>query len=362
MTTTSSAVDHAFGRPAERAAWAFYAIAALGSCIGQIWVGVEAPPWPVTIPLWIRALLALPFAIVIDLGGVVCSAFADTRQRLGEDAYGWHVLSAASMTLAVGINVVGHVSSLYLATVFGGLGLFAYSVWLLHTSARRRDALRAINKMSAIPPVFGLLQWRREPAVTRRAKSLAMEYGYGLHESLNEARAQLRAEERRAALASHIDKMIQARHQDDPLLAAIAATTTPVDDVADVLVTLIDTAGWARAIAAEIQPPESDLPSYPGFASPHHGQPSWPSTAVLRQIPTQQKDYDRWREIWQAIEADSIASNQDVATRFEEGIRTVQRIRAAGRGGLLDSPETPVARLLRATSGNGQPPPAPASS
>jgi hypothetical protein len=216
MTSTISAfdrvLDHALGRAAERAAWAFYAIAALGSSIGQIWVGVQTPAWPPTLPLWVRALLALPFAVVIDLGGVVTSGFADTHQRLGENAYGWRILSAGSVTLAVGINVVGHASSPSLATVFGGLGIFTYTVW-------RRDALRA--------------------------KSLALEFGYRLHESLTEARSQLRAERRRTALASHIDTMIRARHDKDPVLASIAATTTPVDDIADALIAMIDSTGWA---------------------------------------------------------------------------------------------------------------------
>jgi hypothetical protein len=362
MTSTISAVDHALGRAAERAAWAFYAIAALGSSIGQIWVGVDTPPWPPTLPLWTRALLAMPFAIVIDLGGVVTSAFADTRQRLGENAYGWRVLSAASVTLAVGINVAGHASSPYLATVFGGLGVFAYAVWLLHTSARRRDALRAAGKMSATPPAYGLRQWRREPAVTRRAKSLAVEFGYGLNESLTQARAQLRAEQRRAALASHIDTMIRARHDKDPVLASIAATTTPVDDVADALITMIDSEGWARAIAAEIQPPPTEPPARPASAEPGTGapdQPYWPSTADQRQNPTQQADYDRWRENWQAIRADANPSNEIIADQFAVSTRTVQRIRDAGLAGLLDSPETPVARLAAAAARNS--PTAPAS-
>jgi hypothetical protein len=358
--------DHALGRAAERAAWAFYAIAALGSSIGQIWVGADTPSWPGTVALWLRVLLVLPFAVVIDLGGVVTSGFADSRQRLGENAYGWRILSAASVTLAVGINVVGHASSPYLATVFGGLGVFAYAVWLLHTSARRRDALRATGKMAATPPAYGLLQWRREPVVTRRAKSLALEFGYGLHESLTEARAQLRTEERRAALASHIDKMIRARHDKDPILASIAVTTTPVDDVADSLIAMIDTQGWARAIAAEIQPPETDQPARTLPADPRpepldKGQPHWPSTAVLRQIPTQQQDYDRWREIWRAID-DNDASNESIATQFTVSTRTVQRIRDAGLAGLLDSPQTPVARLAASTSRDGHKPPLSATS
>jgi hypothetical protein len=168
MAALTTAGDHipdkqVLGRAAERAAWAFYAIAALGSSIGQIWVGIETPPWPDTVPLWLRALLVAPFAFVIDLGGVVTSGFADSRQRLGENAYGWRILSAASVALAVGINVVGHAATPYLAVVFAGLGVFAYVVWLLHTSARRRDALRATGKMAATPPAYGLLQWRRNP-------------------------------------------------------------------------------------------------------------------------------------------------------------------------------------------------------
>ena len=64
---------------------------------------------------------------MIDLGGVVTAAFADTRRRLGENATGWRRLSAGSAVLAVAINVIGHHSS-YLAAVFGGLGVFAYTV------------------------------------------------------------------------------------------------------------------------------------------------------------------------------------------------------------------------------------------
>ena len=355
MASLTAAGDHAPGRAAERAAWAFYAIAALGSSIGQIWVGIDTPPWPDSVPLWVRALLVAPFAIVIDLGGVVTSGFADSRQRLGENAYGWRILSATSVSLAVGINLVGHAATPYLAVVFASLGVFAYMVWLLHTSARRRDALRTAGKLSETPPSYGLRQWIREPDVTARAKLLAITGGLDVQASLTEARDQLRAEKRRAALASHIDKMIQARHEDNPLLAAIAATTTPVDDVADALMAMIDTSGWARAIAAELQPPDTD-PPVSALRTADNGQPHWPSTAVLRQIPTQQPAYDRWREIWQAIDDDTESSNRDIAETFDVSTRTVQRIREAGHTGLLDSPETPVARLAALAPGNGHTP------
>jgi hypothetical protein len=148
---------------------------------------------------WWRAAMVAPFAAVIDLGGVVTSAFADARQRLGEAAHGWRILSAASVTTGVGINILGHADVPYLAVVFGGLGVFAYTVWLMHAAARRRDALRAAGKLADTAPVYGFAQWRREPAVTRRARSLALAHGYSLHESLDLARAQLRDEQRRAA-------------------------------------------------------------------------------------------------------------------------------------------------------------------
>jgi hypothetical protein len=348
MASLTATGDHAPGRAAERAAWIFYAIAALGSSIGQIWVGVDNPPWPGAVPWWVRALLVAPFAIVIDLGGVVTSGFADSRQRLGENAYGWRILSATSVALAVGINLVGHAGTPYLAVVFASLGVFAYAVWLLHTSARRRDALRATGKLAETPPSYGLRQWIREPEVTARAKLLAITSGLAVHASLTEAREQLRTERRRAALASHIDKMIQARHKDEPLLAAIAATTTPVDEVADALMAMIDVDGWARAIAELIQPPDSDPPAAglrqdaPDTARPH--------------IPTQQPTYDRWREIWQAINTGANPPNKAVARKAGVSRRTVQRIRNAGNAGLLDSPEPPVTRSASLASSNGHQP------
>src|SRR5262249_37520039 len=160
-------------------------------------------PWPDMMPVWLRAAIVLPFAVVIDLGGVVCSGFADTRQRLGETAYGWRILSAASVTLGVSINIVGHARVPYLAVAFGGLGVLPASSRRPRPPRARREALRGVGKLPQPPRVSGLLQGWRHPGLTRRAKNLALQYGYGLHESLTEARAQLRTETRQAALAGH---------------------------------------------------------------------------------------------------------------------------------------------------------------
>jgi len=363
---------------AENAAWAFYLIAALGSTIGQIWVGAEVPPWPHDWPIWIRIALVLPFAVVIDLGGVVCSAFADSRQKLGESAYGWRILSAASVCLGVGINILGHANIPYLAVVFGGLGVFAYVVWLLHSAARRRDALRASGKLADTAPAYGLAQWRREPEVTRRAKALALAHGYSMFESLAQARTVLRTEKRHAALATHIEKLIKSRHK-DPIRAAIAATTLDIDAIAAELTAQADHAGWARAIGADLRPPAVDPallapaatapspavtpPTVPALALPAPAPEldvaalKLPSSAVLRQIPVEQADYDRWRELWQRLRTAPEVSNQDAAKASGVSIRTVQRVREAGVTGWLDSPLPPIARVAALASKNGHVPP-----
>jgi hypothetical protein len=387
------------GRAVERAAWVFYAIAALGSTIGQMWVGVQAPPWPAGLAWWWRAVMVAPFAVVIDLGGVVTSAFADARRRLGETAYGWRILSACSVTTGVSINVVGHTDVPYLAVVFGGLGIFAYMVWLLHTAGRRRDALRVAGKLADTAPAYGLAQWAREPAVTRRARSLAVAHGHSLHESLSAARRQLRAERRHAALAHHVDALIRSRHH-DPVRAAIAATTLDIDAVAAELTAHADVAGWARIIGADLAPPAPSAP--PALARPPHTEgphaadadgdgsdtgpeaptgpdaPTAPATGeamtaptstawtgetassppllpteLMRRIPASQDAYDRWRQLWAELADNPGISAADFAGRHGISTRQVQWIRRVGATGLLNSPLPPAVRLAQLAAASG---------
>jgi hypothetical protein len=353
----------------EKSAWVFYAIAALGSSIGQTWVGVDISPWPSWMPLWARILAVAPFALVIDLGGAVAAAFADARRRLGENAYGPRIVSAIAAACAVAINIVGHHGNPYLAVMFGGLGVMAYTVWLMHSAARRRDALRAIGKLPTTPPSYGLRQWIREPDVTDRAKRLALLHGYNLNDSLTNARIQLRTEERRAALARHIEAMIRARHQADPVLASIAATTTPIDDIADTLMTMIDVNGWARTIAAQIQAPAPAPRPQTTEPQPNPTEEKHVGTGEERDhpdddeiddtdqsddlgqvVPTNLTAFQRWRNMWVAIAERPDATNKQLADDLDASVRTVQRIRAVGAAGLLDSPRPP--RPLRLASTN----------
>lgn len=354
MTTTTAmrttpAASAAGQRVAEQAAWLFYLVAAAGSSIGQIWVAVTIPPWPATIPWWARALLVLPFAVVIDLGGVVCAAFADARRRLGEAAYGWRILSAASVTLGVAINILGHAHIPYLAAVFGGLGVFAYSVWLLHSGARRRDALRTAGKLDDTAPVYGPAQWWREPTVTRRARTLALQHGLTIHASLLEARAQLAVERRTAALAKHVEKLVAARH-DNPVLAAIAVTTLDIDAVAAALTARADVDGWARAIGVDLTPPTVDEPTSgpePDIDLDNGQNVTAVPKDLLRRIPANQADYEQWRTIWQDWKQQPDDSHHLIADRHHISARQAQWIRSAGALGLLDSPQPPLNLLLR---------------
>jgi hypothetical protein len=336
------------GGAAERAAFVFYTIAALGSSIGQIWVGVTTPPWPDSVPWWLRTVLVLPFALAIDLGGVVCSAFADWRQRVGEPAYGWRALSLASVTVGVGINVIGHADTPYLAVVFGTLGAWAFIVWLLHAAARRRDALRAAGLLGNPAPIYGPMQWRREPAVTRRAKTLALEHGYSLHESLAAARRQLADERSHAALAAHLTTLLKAQH-DDPNLANILVAAVPGDQLAADVAQLVDRSGWARMVAADLQPPPSNDTDTddPDLDDTDPAEP-WPQlpAALLREIPSRPDEYRRWHRIWTALRDDTTKNNKQLADEHAVSLRTMQRIRKAGELGLLDSPAPLIQRLL----------------
>jgi hypothetical protein len=127
--------------------------------------------------------------------------------------------------VAAGINLAGHWGDWLPAIGFTGLSAFAYCSWLMQSNARRRDALRAAGKLAATPPVYGVAQWVREPGLTKRARTLAVEHGYGVHESLRVARGEVRTEIRHKALAVALKRRIVELHAGDEIGATIAATT-----------------------------------------------------------------------------------------------------------------------------------------
>ncbi|WP_371405375.1 hypothetical protein OHA10_07155 [Kribbella sp. NBC_00662] len=242
---------------ADKVAYAFYATAAAAALVGQVWAGVTHIPWPDSgfSPL-LKIVLVTPAVAVLELGGVATAALADLRRRKGEQAYAYRAMSFFAALVAVVFNVVGHwrPEERFLAFGFGGLSAFAYVLWLIHSSARRRDALRRAGQMRETGPVYGVVQWAREPRVTWLARSLAIEHGYGLYESLRAAQHQIRNRSRREAIAGTVAEYIRSEHQDERL-AKIAETTYDPDRLAGMLEERINYEVITNKLTKAISPP-----------------------------------------------------------------------------------------------------------
>ncbi|GAB3945098.1 hypothetical protein GCM10029976_070300 [Kribbella albertanoniae] len=242
---------------ADKVAYAFYATAAAAALVGQVWAGVTHIPWPdAGFSTFLKIVLVTPAVAVLELGGVATAALADLRRRKGETAYAYRAMSLFAAVIAVVFNVVGHwrPEERFLAFGFGGLSAFAYVLWLIHSSARRRDALRTAGQMMTTSPVYGVVQWAREPKVTWQARSLAIEHGYSLYESLHAARHQIRNKTRRDAIASTVAEYIRSEHQDERL-AKIAETTYDPDRLAGMLEDRINYEVITNKLTKAISPP-----------------------------------------------------------------------------------------------------------
>ncbi len=242
---------------ADKVAYAFYATAAAAALVGQVWAGVTHIPWPDTgFSTFLKIILVTPAVAVLELGGVATAALADLRRRKGEQAYAYRAMSFFAALVAVVFNVVGHwrPEERFLAFGFGGLSAFAYVLWLIHSSARRRDALRRAGQMRETGPVYGVVQWVREPRVTWLARSLAIEHGYSLYESLRAAHHQIRNRSRREAIAGTVAEYIRSEHQDERL-AKIAETTYDPDRLAGMLEERINYEVITNKLTKAISPP-----------------------------------------------------------------------------------------------------------
>jgi hypothetical protein len=254
---------HAGWSPAQWA-YSFYAVAASGAVIGQSWVALDHLPLPPEVPIAVRVLAVLPFALCLELLAIALAAMADERMRLGERAYGLRVFSTVVAVVAVGIQVAGHWPDLYWSSVFGVLSGSAYALWLLHAAARRRDALRAAGKLADTAPDYGLWRRVRHPLFTARAAELAREgrvdahtgrwRPLGLYESLRATELTIGDEKRRPAVARAVEQVVRA-DQRDPHLAELAVRTLDLDRLAAELAARIDYPAWADRLAPAITAP-----------------------------------------------------------------------------------------------------------
>jgi hypothetical protein len=198
-----------------------------------------------------------PFAFLavgaVELGGVALSMHADRRRQLGERAIPARVLSAGVALGAVAVNYFGHAAHIGPAAFFAGMSALGYTVWLIDSAARRRDALRAAGKLDPTTPVYGLVAWLRHPWLTRRARTLAqVTPDLGKFGSLAAARAEVRAERRSAAISTALRTRI-ADHV-DPTMAEIAVNTYDLDEIAARLAAGADYDGLTAILSAELVP------------------------------------------------------------------------------------------------------------
>jgi hypothetical protein len=146
------------------------------------------------------------------------------------------------------------------------LSCSAYLLWLLHSAARRRDALRAAGKLADTAPHYGLWRRLRYPVWTARAAELAREgrvdavggwRPLGLYESLRAARLAMRDEKRRPAIAGAVEQVVRA-DQRDARMAEVAVRTLDLDRLAAELAGRVDYGAWADRLAPAVA---ASLPS-----------------------------------------------------------------------------------------------------
>jgi hypothetical protein len=108
--------------------------------------------------------------------------------------------------------------------------------------------------------VYGVVQWMREPRLTWQARSLAIEHGYGMFESLRAARDHVRNAARRNAIAGTVAEYIRSEHQDERL-AKIAETTYDADRLAGMLEERINYEVVTNKLTRAISPPPEEPPA-----------------------------------------------------------------------------------------------------
>jgi hypothetical protein len=251
----------------------FYLVVLLVALAGQVSGAVSA--------LHIPLIWAIPAVGALELGGVVVLADADVRRRLGERAVGSRILSAAIAAAAVAFNWLAHPDPL-LGGFFAGMSLLGYLVWVTHAGNSRRDRLRALGQLPPTTPAYEIVgHWLRHPRLTHRAKALAKANpALGLYQSIAAARAEIRAQRRRAAICKVLHRKIRAAV--DPATADIAVAVYDLDTIADRLAASADYDVLTALIAQDLAPARLAIPAAAARTTHDHEprRPDVPATAA----------------------------------------------------------------------------------
>ena len=297
--------------------------------------------------LGITRLAALAVGLAIELLAAVLLGFADWRRTdRGEQAIAARLLSVAVALGVAALNWYGHDTSVGQRMLFTGASLAGYAVWTLHSNARRRDALRAANRLAAQPPVFGVAAWLRAPKTVWRARQLATaDPALSVHTAIGQARTELATEARQRAIAAALRRKLSRSL--DATSAEIAMVSYDLDEVAARLAASVDYARLTGLLAADIHadriaagtngkrrtPPTTAEAARVNDAD----KPQTKTPAASRRKATPKPDAST--RIRAAIQAHPDATQADIARIARTTDRTVRRVLSALRTETDVSPE-----------------------
>jgi hypothetical protein len=173
----------------------------------------------------------------------------------------------------VAIQIAGHQKVPAQAVFFAVMSALGYITFLIDAEADRRDALRDKGLLAEVPPAYGLVQWLREPGITRRARVLAQERAALRLEaqrrwdngenvkvparldalaSLAAARRERDDRQRRDAIATVLRRKI--RKQVDRDTADIAVAVYDLDEIAARLTARADYGVLTDLVGADLAP------------------------------------------------------------------------------------------------------------
>lgn len=229
----------------------FYAVIATIALVGQATgLGQWMPPG---VPGTLAVTISVVLATAIELLAAVLLAFADWRRTVHrERAIPARLLSLAVAAGVATLNWFGHPDQSLLQALFVGASIAGYLVWVIHTSARRRDALVRQTAREQRGPDYGIDELLH-PHLVRRARRLwAANQKLGRWGSLHAARAEVAAERRRATIAKALRRKLSEGL--DPLAAEIAVASYDLDRIAVGLASRADHDQMVTLLAADLDP------------------------------------------------------------------------------------------------------------
>lgn len=197
---------------------------------------------------------ALAVALAVELLAAVLFAFADWRRvAFGEQAIAARLLSVSVALGVAAMNFYGHEGNIGTTALYTGASLAGYAVLVLHTEARRRDALRAAGRLPAQAPAYGLALWLRMPATVWRARQLAVaDPVLGVYDSIAAAETEAATAVRHRALVAAL-RVAVARDL-DPVTGRVALASCDLDAVAVHVAEGMDYNRLAARFVADIAP------------------------------------------------------------------------------------------------------------